>query len=57
MEGLPPTPIASPGRDAIMAVVNPEKTELIVYLNGLDESYFPEAWDRMVYFGNIGNED
>ena len=26
---------------------------ITVYLNGLDESYFPEAWSRMVYFGDI----
>ena len=24
-----------------------------MYLNGLDESYFPEAWDRMVYYGDL----
>ena len=31
----------------------PDKTELTIYLNGLDESYFPEAWDRMVYYGDL----
>lgn len=34
-------------------MINPKKTDLYVYLNGLDESYFPEAWDRMVYYGDI----
>ena len=29
------------------------KTDLIMYLNGLDESYFPEAWARMVDYGNL----
>jgi hypothetical protein len=44
-------------RDHLQMMVDPQKTELIVYLNGLDESYFPEAWDRMVFFGNIFKED
>jgi len=44
-------------RDHLQTMVDPEKTELFVYLNGLDESYFPEAWDRMVYFGDIFKED
>jgi hypothetical protein len=33
--------------------IDSAKTELYVYLNGLDESYFPEAWSRMVYYGDI----
>jgi hypothetical protein len=44
-------------RDHLRNMVDPEKTELFVYLNGLDESYFPEAWDRMVFFGDIFKED
>jgi len=44
-------------RDHLNQSIDPGKTELIVYLNGLDESYFPEAWDRMVFFGNIFKED
>jgi hypothetical protein len=40
-------------RSHLQPMVNPEKTELIVYLNGLDESYFREAWERMVYYGNM----
>ena len=40
-------------RNHLQAMVNPQKTEITVYLNGLDESYFPEAWDRMVYYGEL----
>ena len=43
-------------REHVLAMVNPEKTDLVVYLNGLDESYFPEAWDRMKYWGEIYKE-
>lgn len=43
-------------RDHLLPMVNLNKTDLTVYLNGLDESYFPEAWDRMVYFGKIFKE-
>ncbi|HUS54320.1 MAG TPA: endolytic transglycosylase MltG [Thermohalobaculum sp.] len=32
IDGLPPTPIASPGRDAIMAVVNPEETGFLYFV-------------------------
>ncbi len=34
-------------------MINPKKTDITVYLNGLDESYFPEAWSRMVYYGYL----
>jgi hypothetical protein len=44
-------------RNHLQPMIDPEKTELTVYLNGLDESYFPEAWDRMVYYGEIFKED
>ncbi len=44
-------------REHLKTMIDPEKTELTVYLNGLDESYFPEAWDRMVYYGNIFKEE
>jgi hypothetical protein len=40
-------------RDHLKPMVNPKTTDLTVYLNGLDESYFPEAWDRMVYYGDL----
>lgn len=43
-------------RRHLLPMVDPNKTDLTVYLNGLDESYFPEAWDRMVYFGKIFKE-
>jgi hypothetical protein len=44
-------------RNHLQSKIDPQKTELTVYLNGLDESYFPEAWDRMVYYGEIFKED
>lgn len=40
-------------REHILSMTDPDKTRLIVYLNGLDESYFPEAWDRMDFWGKI----
>jgi UPF0755 protein len=35
-KGLPPTPIANPGLDAIEAVLNPEKTSCLYYLHDSD---------------------
>ncbi len=43
-------------RNHLQPMVDPAKTELTIYLNGLDESYFPEAWERMVYYGDLFNE-
>ncbi|SKB70626.1 glycoside hydrolase domain-containing protein [Dyadobacter psychrophilus] len=40
-------------RQHLLPMVDPKKTLLTVYLNGLDESYFPEAWSRMVFYGNL----
>ena len=40
-------------RDHLKPLINPAKTDLTVYLNGLDESYFIEAWKRMRHFGNL----
>jgi hypothetical protein len=40
-------------RSHVLSMVDPQKTDLIVYLNGLDESYFPEAWDRMKFWGGV----
>jgi hypothetical protein len=40
-------------RNHLKPLVNPKTTDVTVYLNGLDESYFPEAWDRMAYYGNL----
>jgi hypothetical protein len=43
-------------REYILTMVDPEKTDLLIYLNGLDESYFPEAWERMKFWGKIYKE-
>lgn len=40
-------------RQHLLSMIPQGKTDLIVYLNGLDESYFPEAWARMVDYGNL----
>lgn len=36
-KGLPPTPIANPGLDAIVAVAHPEKTDCLFYLHDHDK--------------------
>jgi hypothetical protein len=43
-------------RNHFSKLIDPTKTDITVYLNGLDESYFPEAWSRMVYYGDIFKE-
>ena len=43
-------------REHILSMVEAEKVRLIVFQNGLDESYFPEAWARMVFYGNMFKE-
>ena len=43
-------------RTHFKSLVDPSKTDITVYLNGLDESYFPEAWSRMAYFGDMFRE-
>ena len=40
-------------RDHLKPMVDTSQTDLTVYLNGLDESYFPEAWRRMKHYGNV----
>ncbi|MCW3108342.1 MAG: hypothetical protein JWQ09_2848 [Segetibacter sp.] len=40
-------------RAHLKPLVNPKTTDVTVYLNGLDEAYFPEAWDRMAYYGKL----
>jgi hypothetical protein len=40
-------------RSHFESLIDPGKTDITVYLNGLDESYFPEAWSRMVYYGDL----
>ena len=44
-------------REHLRTMVDPQKTELTVFLNGLDESYFPEAWDRMAYYGDLFKQE
>lgn len=43
-------------RKHFSSLIDPTKTDITVYLNGLDESYFPEAWSRMVYYGDMFKE-
>jgi hypothetical protein len=43
-------------RSHFKSLIDPAKTDITVYLNGLDESYFPEAWSRMVYYGDLFRE-
>ena len=43
-------------RTHFKSLIDPSKTDITVYLNGLDESYFPEAWSRMVYYGDMFRE-
>ncbi len=43
-------------RNHLQPMANPKKTELTVYLNGLDESYFQSALERMVYYGDMFKE-
>jgi Glycoside hydrolase 123, catalytic domain len=43
-------------REHFKSLIDPRKTDITVYLNGLDESYFPEAWSRMVYYGDLFRE-
>ncbi len=43
-------------REHVLSMVDPDKIRLVVFQNGLDESYFPEAWARMVYYGNLFKE-
>ncbi|MEP7106454.1 MAG: hypothetical protein ABI760_00700 [Ferruginibacter sp.] len=43
-------------RTHLQPMINPQKTDITVYLDGLDESYFKEALERMVYYGNMFRE-
>lgn len=40
-------------RSYLKPMVDTQKTELYVYLNGLDESYGREALERMVFYGDL----
>jgi hypothetical protein len=43
-------------RSHLETLIDTTETDITVYLNGLDESYFPEAWSRMVYYGDLFHE-
>lgn len=40
-------------RSHLQPMVDTQKTELYVYLNGMDESYSQAAYERMVYYGKM----
>jgi len=50
IDGLPPTPIANPGRDAIEAALNPDATEFLFFvaatLDPADGHIFAETYDQ-----------
>ena len=50
-KGLPPAPIANPGKEAIQAALNPEKTNYFYYALGDDgKHYFFTTYDKMQSF-------
>lgn len=53
IRGLPPGPIASPGRDSLMAVLSPENTDFLYFVSKNDGSHYfsktLEEHNRAVY--------
>lgn len=45
-KGLPPTPIANPGLDAIQAVLNPEETDCLFYLHADRKIHCAESYEK-----------
>ena len=43
-------------RKHMLDMSDPDKTRFVVFQGGLDESYFPEAWARMNYYGKMFKE-
>ena len=51
MQGLPPTPIASPGRASLEAAANPANVDYRYYVanpDGSGEHFFTESYDEFL---------
>lgn len=46
-DGLPPTPVCNPGIKSLLAAANPEKTEYLYFVTGLDgKNYFSKTFEE-----------